>query len=190
MNQIMKRIKAAIMKLHVCRNEHWLYCDYTSEVMGAELSSTKWLYQYLAVGGAYRNAHIWGNKHRKSAHYFNAKSTVKRMTRHTYKHVRHMEQDTSDPSWCNDKYTATWHEKMRSQRDDVVKHHLFTNLWREESVYLFCVHQVLEKRREHLSSFIKGFESAACLNEGFHCPAIDISIAVRLIYYQLKKHLS
>lgn len=40
----------------------WMFCD-SSEAMGAELSTTKYLYQYLAVGGAYRNAQIWGNKH-------------------------------------------------------------------------------------------------------------------------------
>ncbi len=43
----------------------WLFGDYASEAMGVEFSTTKasLLYQYLAVGGAYRNAHIWGNEH-------------------------------------------------------------------------------------------------------------------------------
>lgn len=61
----------------------------------------------------------------------------------------------------------------RSKRDDVVKQHLYTNLWREDWGYLFGMHQVLEKRREHLSSFLKGFESTVfVLMRGFIVPPL------------------
>lgn len=175
MNQIMKWIKATMNK--------WKLIGCSVIILmkpwGAELSTTKWLYQYLAVGGAYRNAHIWGNKHRKSAHYFNAKSTVKRRQttrlRHTDKHVRHTEQDTSDPMQWQIHSNVTWEDEEESKR------------WCREAA---LIHKSVERR---LGLFIRYAQSlgeeegtlvfiskgvwkhCVCLNEGFHCPAIDIS---------------